>query len=118
MAQDMQSMDAKWKEILRDMIKGDFIFKALIYKEKDTGEVMEMGETFATRLAEGTCVKCLSDDSVRCEKDCTLHTCVDCQYIQEKSLAPACYDMDLIGKESLINAYLGLNTKCDGEAFA
>ena len=75
---------------------------------------MEMGETFADRLATGVCVKCFGDD-VTCEKDCTLHTCIDCNYVQERSLEPACYDMDLIGKESLINAYLGLNTNCNGE---
>ena len=79
----------------------------------DSG-ISTMGETFAERLANGICVKCFGDD-VTCEKDCTLHTCIDCNYVQEKSLEPACYDMDLIGKESLINAYLGLNTNCNGE---
>jgi len=34
MAQDMEKLDAEWKEILRDMIKGDYTFKALIDKGK------------------------------------------------------------------------------------
>ena len=40
--------------------------------------------TLSEKLEEGICVKCDGDD-VTCEKDCTLHICVDCNYVQEKS---------------------------------
>jgi len=36
-------------------------------------------------LENGICVNCGGDD-VTCENDCTLHKCVDCDYIQEKSI--------------------------------
>jgi hypothetical protein len=40
--------------------------------------------TLSEKLEEGVCVECGGDD-VTCEKDCTLHICVDCNYVQEKS---------------------------------
>ena len=40
--------------------------------------------TLSEKLEEGICVRCDGDD-VTCEKDCTLHICVDCNYVQEKS---------------------------------
>jgi len=38
--------------------------------------------TLEEKLEEGICVNCGGDD-VTCEENCTLHKCVDCDYVQE-----------------------------------
>ena len=38
--------------------------------------------TLVEKLNEGICVACGGDD-VTCEENCTIHKCVDCNYVQE-----------------------------------
>ena len=71
-------------------------------------------QQYNERLGENICIKC--GGTAICKKDCTLHQCKECNYIQEEWLVEhKGYDKKWIGKESLIGEFLGINIKCNWE---